>query len=175
MNQVAYRGAYCAFIIERNSGQRLRVLVDPDTLIMMQELNLRWQARWSPTASTFYVQTRIKGVMTQLHRLIMGVSTMDHKQVVVDHENFNGLDNRRVNLRSVSRSGNQWHCRPRSTNTSGYVGVTWEKRRNKWQAGVGYTHEGVKHYRFVGYFDSPQVASRARNKVAERMFREVMK
>lgn len=178
MNQVVYRGKrQCVFLVRRNSGLLLRVRVDPDTLDRMEDLGVRWQARWSPSAYTYYVQARLKGnssPMTQLHRWIMGVEHTDHRKTVVDHANFCGLDNRRSNLRVVSRSGNQLHCRARSSNTSGYVGVTWEKYRKKWQAGVGYTQEGKRRYKFVGYFDSPVVASKARNKLAEEMFqREV--
>lgn len=173
MNQVVYRGKHCVFITERKDGLRLRVRVDPDTLAKLEKIGRKWQSRWSPSAGTYYVQAKLGGKkMIQLHRLIMGVNDTDHRKIVVDHENFCGLDNRKENLRVVTRSGNQLHCRKKSTNTSGYVGVTWEKYRKKWQAGIGYTVNGKRKYRFLGYFDSPMLASKARTKVAKDMFQK---
>ncbi len=172
MNQVAYRGKHCVFLIERRDGLELRARVDYETLGTLKKIGQVWQARWSPSAGTYYVQAKINGKMVQLHRLIMGIENLDHKKIVVDHVNFCGLDNRKENLRVVSRTANQLHCRPRSSNTSGYVGVTWENRRKTWQAGIGYMQEGKRRYKFVGYFKSPKEASKARNKLAEEMFQK---
>jgi len=51
----------------------------------------------------------------------------------VDHINGNSLDNRRINLRLVSMSGNGQNRKDANANsTSGIRGVSWEKRSNKW-------------------------------------------
>lgn len=47
----------------------------------------------------------------------------------VDHINRNTLDNRKQNLRIVTNFKNQQN---KSNNTSGCVGVTWDKSKNKW-------------------------------------------
>jgi len=67
---------------------------------------------------------------TQLmHQLITGQMNMDHK-------NFDGLDNRRSNLRPADDSQSSAHQRKQSNNTSGFIGVSWEKRRNRWIARI---------------------------------------
>lgn len=54
--------------------------------------------------------------------------------------------------------------RLRGDNTSGYVGVYFDKRRDKWQAQI--YRDGVN--KFLGYFESKELANEARKKfVAE--------
>lgn len=76
----------------------------------------------------------------------------------VDHVNHDRLDNRRANLRIVTHAENQQHRRGKNrNNTSGFRGVSYDKRRNKWCAVVS-----VKARSFpCGRFDSPEEAGRA--------------
>ena len=67
-----------------------------------------------------------------IHRLIMNPpNDMD-----VDHANGNPLDNRRSNLRICTRSQNNCNKAKQCNNTSGYKGVYWDKKNNKWRAKV---------------------------------------
>ena len=50
--------------------------------------------------------------------------------------------------------------RMRRTNTSGYVGVSWDKRRNKWSARV----KIFKKEKHIGYYSSKEEAAQARDK-----------
>jgi len=52
----------------------------------------------------------------------------------IDHIDGNGLNNRINNLRDVSRSINAKNISRLKNNTSGRVGVTWDKERSKWSA-----------------------------------------
>ena len=55
----------------------------------------------------------------------------------IDHINGNVADNKLSNLRNVTQSANMQNQRnPRSDNTSGFLGVTYSKRNNKWQASI---------------------------------------
>ena len=72
-----------------------------------------------------------------LHRIVMGAVAGQ----IVDHINRNGLDNRRCNLRFISRQGNKAN----STNdrqTSHFIGVSFEKNRR-----------GLKKYRVLMKID----------------------
>ena len=60
----------------------------------------------------------------------------------VDHIDGNGTNNNLENLRIVSRSLNLRNAKKKSNNTSGFSGVTLDKRSNRWQA-RSYSSEGV--------------------------------
>lgn len=100
-----------------------------------------------------------------MHRLVAGAK---HGQLV-DHMNWSGLDNRRLNLRVCTNSQNQANRRGLAKhNTSGYTGVSRQKGRRKWRAQIWHQN---KHY-FIGYFDSPEDAAIARDKLAVQLFGE---
>jgi hypothetical protein len=65
----------------------------------------------------------------RLHRELMGFPDGE-----VDHINGNKLDNRRANLRVVTRQGNGQNVGMFRTNTSGHLGVSWNKKTAKFQA-----------------------------------------
>jgi HNH endonuclease/AP2 domain len=88
-----------------------------------------------------------------LHRVIMCPPDNLH----VDHVNGNGLDNRRKNLRLATRSQNLSNSVVPVTNTSGFKGVVWEKRRLKWFAQI---QKNGRHI-FLGYYSSAQLAHEA--------------
>ena len=86
-------------------------------------------------SSSGYVEysTRKDGMHHKmLHRIIMG----DPPGQFIDHINRDKLDNRRENLRTATKSQNNSNTGVRSDNTSGFKGVNWDKRRNKWVARV---------------------------------------
>lgn len=70
-----------------------------------------------------------------MHDLIMRHDT--NSNLVVDHVNHDGLDNRISNLRIVDKSTNQINrAKLNSNNTSGARGIYYNKRDNKWIAAI---------------------------------------
>jgi len=113
---------------------------------------------------TRYVRCRDKtsrSYVGLLHRLIM--KTPD--DLVVDHINGNGLDNRRTNLRNVINCRNQWNRR-RSVNKT--KGVYFRHDRLKWVARITVKNEVIH----LGYFDTETEASLARSKAEEKYYGE---
>lgn len=111
------------------------------------------------TCGNWYANASVGGKTVLMHRLIASPG----KHEVVDHINHNGLDNRRVNLRCCSRSVNQQNRRSvQSNNTSGYLGVYLDRRRNKWSAQLRVNGK----MRSFGYFADPAQAARARDAAA---------
>lgn len=55
-----------------------------------------------------------------------------------DHINRNRLDNRRLNLRIVTRSENNINSKIRRTNSSGFTGVSFHAQTGKWRAYISY-------------------------------------
>ena len=54
----------------------------------------------------------------------------------VDHIDRNGLNNQKENLRLCSVSQNQMNTKLRRDNKSGYRGVYWRTKSNKWNASI---------------------------------------
>lgn len=54
----------------------------------------------------------------------------------IDHIDNDGLNNRRANLRHVSRSENMMNARMRKSNRSGFKGVFWHKSTGHWRAKI---------------------------------------
>jgi hypothetical protein len=96
--------------------------------------------------------------MIKLHRLLLDAP----RNLLVDHVNHDGLDNRRANLRLCNTSQNGGNSRMSRNNTSGYKGVGWHKQKGKWRAYIGVDRK----LRHLGLFDDPWEAAQAYNVAA---------
>ena len=85
-----------------------------------------------------------KGLSIRMHRLI----NKTPKGLETDHINRNTLDNRKINLRTVSSQQNKFNTNIRIDNTSGYKGVTWDKQTNKWMSQIGIDGKNIKLGRY---------------------------
>lgn len=91
--------------------------------------------------------------MTLLHNVIMNPP----EGMEVDHENGNGLDNRRSNLRVVTHVTNMQNVRRLKLNKSSqFQGVTWDKHHRKWRARAVYEGRLVD----LGRYGSEEEAGR---------------
>jgi hypothetical protein len=83
------------------------------------------------------------GTQNALHRCIIGAK----KGEFVDHINRNKLDNRKSNLRIVTRKQNNQNLSLSKRNTSGTRGVCFVKKANKWRSKISIngkeTHIGL--------------------------------
>jgi hypothetical protein len=113
-------------------------------------------------ASVGYAATKYSNKILYLHRLILKAK----KGQEVDHINRNKLDNRRSNLRFVSRSLNIINAGLRITNKSGFKGVWWNKDKKKWTAEIWRNYK-KKH---LGHFLDKEEAALAYNKAAKVYF-----
>jgi hypothetical protein len=101
----------------------------------------------------------------KMHRQILEVP----EGKFVDHINHNGLDNRRANLRIVTKEQNNWNKRKKLGNySSQYKGVSRPKNCGKWRAKISYRGKGI----FIGYFDDEESAARAYDEKARELFGE---
>lgn len=92
----------------------------------------------------FYASAHGDGSEILLHRLLMSPPA----GMCVDHINWNGLDNRRINLRVCSYSQNQ-------ANRRGQKGV--RKIKNRWVASICVNGDNI----YLGSFTTKQKASNA--------------
>ena len=83
--------------------------------------------------------------------------------MVPDHEDGNGLNNRRYNLRESTGGQNQRNRRKHIAKTSQYIGVSWYKATGKWTAQIGVSPVGAKRKQIhLGYYTSELAAALAR-------------
>jgi hypothetical protein len=101
----------------------------------------------------------------KMHRQILDIP----EGKFVDHINHNGLDNRKANLRIVTKMQNNWNRRKRlGIYSSQYKGVTLLKRRGKWQSRIVYKDKEI----FIGNFDDEASAARAYDAKAREVYGE---
>lgn len=86
----------------------------------------------------------------------------------VDHKNRDTQNNRLDNLRWGTNSQQEMNKGLQSNNTSGYRGVSWHERRQKFRARI--YKDGVEKH--LGYYDTAEEAHAAYEKEAEILFGE---
>ena len=99
-----------------------------------------------------------------LHRFIMDVT---HPRIDVDHEDHDGLNCQRRNLRACVRGENNGNKR-KSRGASQYKGVSWDSSRRLWRAFVT-VHNTSK---FLGRFQDEREAALAYDAAARAAFGE---
>lgn len=123
-------------------------LVKVDADIYKSLKRYRWRIHWNGYPVRY---TGDKVVF--MHRVVN--DTPEGKQT--DHINRNKLDNRRINLRTVTNSENRLNTGIPKNNTSGYKGVRWHKIAKKWVAGTKLNGR----YVYLGLHDTAQKAHKA--------------
>lgn len=86
----------------------------------------------------------------------------------VDHIDGNKLNNQRSNLRICSHAGNMQNRSKNRDNTSGYRGVYWHAKLQKWMAKM--TFQGRQHY--AGFHLTREGAAAARDALAKKLHGE---
>ena len=99
-----------------------------------------------------------------LHRVIMNCP--DDR--VIDHIDHNPLNNSRSNLRIVTQHQNMMNLSKYKTNTSGVVGVYWQKASEKWHVRIRLNNKTIH----LGYFDNLEDACKARKEGEIKYFGE---
>ncbi len=91
------------------------------------------------------------------------------KGMETDHINRNKLDNRKHNLQICTQGLNSQRKGLLKTNKSGYFGVQWYKRTNRWRSGIMFNREWVH----LGYYKDLNKAILSYNNKAKELFGEM--
>lgn len=142
---------------------------DPETGIFRWVKTLGSRARageiaGSKPTTVGYGTIRIDGKLYYAHRLAWFFFYGEWPKHQVDHKNLKRVENPIENLREATMQQQRRNEGRRKNNTSGFKGVSWSKRRRKWEARI------MVNYRshVIGYFDTPLQAHTAwREKAAE--------
>lgn len=116
----------------------------------------------SPT-SNGYRSVKIDNRTHQEHRLIW-LLCFGHLPKYIDHINGNTLDNRLENLREVTLQENCKNCSISKNNTSGVMGVIWNKRINKWEARIKVDYKQIHLGVTSDFFEAVCLRKSAENK-----------
>jgi hypothetical protein len=143
-------------------GEGLVALVDDEDYELVSQY--RWHGHVGISGTYARHTWRREGVwgFIMMHRLVLGFPER------VDHINHNTLDNRRSNLRDVSRNMNAANQLPQTGRSSRYKGVSWKQENRKWIAGIKVDQRRIH----LGYFLDEEEAARAYDAAALAMFGE---
>lgn len=113
-----------------------------------------------------YVEIRINYILYRSHQLawIYENGQIDEGKEI-DHMNGDKSDNRIVNLRMVTRRTNMENrVKASAKNSTGNLGVSWDKVNNKWVAQIGVSGKNIKLGRYLNPEDAHQSYLSAKRK-----------
>lgn len=120
-------------------------------------------------ASNGYRRLMLNGISYLEHRLVWLIFEGDIPDgYEIDHIDGDRANNRRTNLRLVTRQQNNMNCGDSKNSTSGIKGVSWHDERNKWRAYIMIDYR-QKH---LGLFDTKEEAKAARVAAEHLLFGE---
>lgn len=132
----------------------------------------KWSAHISKKAGqhTYYAirATQKESDNCRMHRVIMGLHSTDKRYI--DHQNHNGLDNRKKNLRICSNQLNQGNSQKIKLEgmTSKYKGVRWHKQNRKYTAQIMFNRKSI----YLGSFTNEIEAAKTYDIKAKELFGE---
>ena len=145
-------------------------MVDDD---VYEELNqFKWHA--AKIRNTFYARRMLPTIngkrgTIHMHHEVMGLPP---KGLMPDHEDGNGCNNQRYNLRFVTNRQNSQN-KKNVKKTSKYPGVWWVKNRGKWQSAI-IVNKKRKHLgSFADEKKAFEVYKKAVNALGEKMIGEI--
>jgi hypothetical protein len=107
--------------------------------------------------STGYVHVKLNGFQYLAHRLAWLHHYGEWPEGECDHRNRRRSENWIANLRDSTPTQNRANAGIRSTNTTGFKGVCFDRRREKYRADI----RVAGRQRTLGYFDEPELAAAA--------------
>ena len=116
-----------------------------------------------------YKVCRLNGKFLRVHRLVgLGFVPNPDNKPCIDHIDNNRENNNVENLRWATSSENRYNSSIQSNNKSGYKGINWSKRENRWRTTI--CENGKRLH--LGYFKTLEKAINARREKANELFGE---
>jgi hypothetical protein len=122
------RGDVVVLFLTHPNGSPVEALIDATDFEAIRDKHV-WVVE---RRRTCYVQVQLSDRKDYLHRMLLNAPP----KVPVDHDNHNGLDNRRANIQVSTPRRNSLNAQLRRDNRSGFRGVTWDSTREKWRVEI---------------------------------------
>jgi len=145
---------------DKRGNETKQAIVDKNDIPVVSEY--KW--RWGPHDNRVYGANKTTTTMS-LPRLIMGCHD---KSLVVDHINFNTLDNRQSNLRICRQRDNARNSRKLKDGFSTFKGVKKSCGGDRFAARIKVNYQE----QYLGVFDTEVEAALAYNEAAKEHFGE---
>lgn len=141
------------------TAERVRELLDydPATGTFTWRVRCGRQAAGKPAGCVGpngYVLVSIDGTLLTAHRLVWFLETGEWPESDIDHRDLDTAHNQIDNLRLATRAQNNANCLPHKNNTSGFKGVHWDKKNEKWVAQITVNRKNRKIGRFLRIEDA---------------------
>jgi len=152
------------------SLERLKEVLDynPETGLFIWKISTgcisKGNVAGCPCKKHNYRLIRIDKVLYRANRLAWFYMTGEWPENDIDHKDTDKLNDKFENLRPATRLQNQGNHNLSKRNSSGFKGVHWSKRHNRWVVKVGQN--------YVGEFLNLTDAALAYNKAAKSYFGE---
>lgn len=107
-----------------------------------------------------YLKVKMNGKKFSVHRIMYQMyNNLEELPIhmLIEHRDGNKLNNSKENLQLVSVVDTNHDNDKSSSNTSGYIGVSWEEKAKSWRVSIRV--EGVKH--FLGNYNDQIKAAEA--------------
>lgn len=140
-----------------------QILLTKGKYSLVDNEDFEWLNQWNWYFDR-YAKRDVEKKQIRMHRVIMNCP----KNMFIDHINHNKLDNRKENLRIVTKTQNQGNLEKRSHNTSGFKGVWFDKARGTFAAEIHFKYKKF----FLGRYKESKQAAFAYNVKAKELFGE---
>jgi hypothetical protein len=149
-NEIILYEDYAEIVLyDKDNNEFNRAFIDLEDVEKCKDI------KWRCDNKNLYVQANVIG---RLHNYVMNFKPPKDKSKVVNHKDRNRLDCRKKNLEITTYQENGINKGKQSNNTSGYVGVSWNEERSKWESNIKLNR--TKYH--LGYFTDIKDAVKAR-------------
>lgn len=146
--------------IEENGTVHVTLRSGDEMLCDLEDWERLRQYTWTKDAWGYSVAS-VKRKRKKFHVMTLG----KREGYVIDHIDQNKLNNKKNNLRFVTKAGNSANSKLSKNNTSGIKGVV--KCKNKWHAQIMVGGKNIH----LGNYDKKEEAAEARRKAEEKYFK----
>ena len=164
LNEIVKYDTYAElFVYKIDYSIACKIKIDLEDVERVKNYHWHYRVNRKDNTSKIYVYNKKIG---KIHNFIMNFIPSDTH--FIDHLSNDELDCRKINLRKVDRTYNASNSKLSKANKSGYKGVAWDKRLEKWYSHIGYKNNKIR----LGYFSNIEDAIAAREKAEDKYFGE---